>query len=521
MRFGAPADRAPRTSAFSCMRVDPTAQYPPPHDMARSRRILHACSNLLAIGLATLGSCAALPRELNLSPIWFHRLDATGEVLEWDCLWPILHYERTPAGGDDFRIRPLYRRLTEPVVEATEHQFLWPLGRVRSDATESMQRLFPLWSWRSRENDDGERDVDWYALFPFLWGGAAADGREDYFAFLPFYADIPQFLTYDRFQAILFPLYLRLDKGGHRHRLFLWPLIGVGSCAENGHRWFRILPLYGHDIEPGRHERRFALWPFFAWSTENEDTDAPAHSVWVWPLFGWRSGRTVSGWMVCWPFFQHTWKEDHFARLNLFWPLFYYYWNRAEDNVSQWWLWPLLGRLQSDDQFAWFFLWPLIWWREYHDPGSHTEQQWFLPFYYRILQELEDGGRETFVKFWPFLHHTARVDREARPEAGDWSLLSPIPWRDGNAYGVEEAYGFLWQLAHGRRRASDDVAVDLAARVFTRRQRQGETTASVPFLGSYERDATGAVTLRLLQFLPIPLGGTTADPAATTAPEAR
>src|SRR5690606_32818159 len=113
--------------------------------------------------------------------------------------------------------------------------------------------------------------------------------------------------------------------------LFLWPLIGVGACAENDHSWFRVAPLYGHDIEPGRHDRRFLLWPFFAWSTENIDTNAPVHSVWIWPLFGWRTGRTVGGWMALWPFFQHTWKHDHFTHMNLFWPLFHYYWNRAED----------------------------------------------------------------------------------------------------------------------------------------------------------------------------------------------
>jgi hypothetical protein len=481
--------------------------------MARSSRIFLACSSLLL----TLSSCAVMPRELNLSPLWFHRLDAEGEVLEWDCLWPILHYERTAEGGDDFRVRPLYRRVTEPAVAAVEHQFLWPLGRVRSDEEETLQRLFPLWSWRSRLNDRGQRDVDWYALFPLFWGGASADDRENYFAFFPFYADIPQFLTYDRFYALLFPLYVRLDKGGHRHRLFLWPMIGTSSCAENDHSWFRVLPFYGHDIEPGRHDRRFALWPFLAWSTENEDSEAAVDSFWLWPLFGWRSGRTVSGWMALWPFFQHTWKDDHFTQLNLFWPLFHYYWNRAEDNVTQWWLWPFVGRVQSDDQRSWNFLWPLIWWREYDDPDGRTEQQWVLPFYWHIVQQQHQGEREEHHKFWPLLHHTARDDAEGNRIGGDWSLLSPLPWRDGNAYGVEEAYGFLWQLAHGRQRAADDHAVDLAARVFTRRQRQGETTASVPFLFNYERDHSGAMTLRLLQFLPIPLGG---GAPATSTPEA-
>ncbi|HEX5051531.1 MAG TPA: hypothetical protein VFZ65_07140 [Planctomycetota bacterium] len=466
-----------------------------------------------------------MPRELNLAPVWFHRLDADGEVLEWDCLWPILHYERTPEGGDDFRIRPLYRRVTEPEAKAVEHEFLWPFGRVRSDPDETSHRLFPLWSWRGRENDNGERDVDWYLIFPFLWGGASSDDRENYFAFLPFYADIPQFLTYDRFYSVLFPLYVRLDKNGHRHRLFLWPLIGTSSCAENGHQWFRILPFYGYDIEPGQHDRRFALWPFFAWSTENidsfavtsEDRAGPARSFWLWPFVGWRTGPTVGGWMVLWPFFQHTWKQDHFIALNLFWPLFHYYWNRAEDNVTQWWFWPFVSSVKSDDQRTWSLFWPLIWWREYDDPGTHTEQQWILPFFWHVAQELEPAGREDFVKVWPFGHRTAKYDGEEQRVGGDWSLLSPWPWRQGNATGMHENYGFLWELAYGSQRAPDDDALDVVGRLYTARERGGESTSSVPLLFNYERDKHGARTLRLFQFLPIPLGGGTA--AATPEPE--
>jgi hypothetical protein len=477
-------------------------------------RSLLACLALLATS-----ACALMPRELNLTPLWFHRCDAEGNVLEWDAAWPILHYERTPEGGDDFRIRPLYRRVTEPELEAVEHQYLWPFGRHRVYPEETSSRLFPLWSWRSRPNDEGTRDTDWYLLFPFIWGGSSADGREDYFAVLPFFGDIPQFLTYDRFRTLLFPLWVAVDKGGHRHHLFLWPLIGVSACAENGHRWFRVLPFYGHDIEPGNHDRRFLLWPFLAWSTENQDAaGGPVDSFWLWPLFGWREGPEVHGWMALWPFFQATSKQDHFFSLTLLWPFFRYYWNRAEDNVTQWWLWPFYSRVTSNDQRAWTALWPLIWWREYDDPDGHTAQQWVLPFFWRIVQEQKTGERESFVKVWPLLHRSQKRDANGAHVGGDWSLLSPWPWRDGNAYGMQEAYGWMWELARGVRRGRDDVAVDVLGRAFTARERQGETTASVPFLFNYERDRAGNATLRLFQFLPIPVGG---GDAAATAPTPR
>ncbi len=465
----------------------------------------------LCLGTAVLApGCTLLPAEFNLSPLYRQRLAEDGSPLEWDVLWPIFHYERTPEGHDDFRIRPFYRRIGEP--NATEHQFLWPLGRVRADHEESHSRLFPLYSHRSRLDEDGHRDVDWYALFPFVWGGSHEQGEEDYLAVLPFYADIPQFVTYDRFRAHLFPLHVEVQKEGHSHHLWLWPLIGIGYCAEANHQWFRVLPLYSQDIEPGRHERYWYLWPFIHWSLENQDSDDPVHTFWLWPLFGFRRSHEVDGWSFLWPFFEKTSRRDHFYKLNLLWPIFHYYENAQEDHVVQWWLWPLVGRVVSDDQRSWNFLWPLIWWREYHDPDGTDRQTWILPLFWHVDRDRADGSSERFVKIWPFAHRMVQRDAEGRPVGGDWSILSPWPWRQGNAYGVAEAYGFLWELARGRQRSADDDSFDLAGHLFTWRRRGDKIQASVPLLFNYESDADGS-TVRLLQFLPLRFG-----PAGTTEP---
>ena len=124
-----------------------------------------------------LPGCAALPAEFNLSPVFRQRLDAEGRALEVDVLWPLFHYERTPEGGDDFRIRPFWRRITgHDPTGVVEHQFLWPFGRSVADPVEQSSRLFPFWWHRDRENDKGQRETDWYFLFPFVWGGTGAGG---------------------------------------------------------------------------------------------------------------------------------------------------------------------------------------------------------------------------------------------------------------------------------------------------------------------------------------------------------
>src|SRR5687767_12553133 len=98
------------------MRAELRTAYPPPPMVLPGGRVGAACTlrATAAAACLLLAGCALLPAELNLSPLWYHRCDEDGEPLEWDLLWPIFHYERTPQGGDDFRIRPLYRRFTEP-----------------------------------------------------------------------------------------------------------------------------------------------------------------------------------------------------------------------------------------------------------------------------------------------------------------------------------------------------------------------------------------------------------------------
>lgn len=474
--------------------------------MARTIRNLVA-----ALSLVLTAGCSLMPRELNLTPLWFHRLDAEGELLEWDAAWPLLHYERTPEGGDDFRVRPLYRRVTEPVDElpadsSVEHQFLWPLGRVQSYPDQTHARVFPLFSYREAIGEAGIPEVDWYALFPLLWGGSGGDD-EDYFAFLPLYADIPEFLSYRRFRTVLFPLWTSFEKNDRHHQMLLWPFVGW-SNGEGGHSWFRVLPFYAHEIEEGRHERRAVLWPLFNWGQENQDAaSGPVDTFLFWPLVGWRNGPQVSGWTALWPFFSGTSKEGHFSVLSLFWPVFRYYWNRAEDNVTSWWVWPLFSKVDSDDQTGWSALWPLIWWREFVNPEGTNSQQWLLPFWWRVAQDYEDGRKQRYSRLWPLGHYDYEYDADGEAVRGEWSLLSPLWGRNSMTYGLQEAYGPFWELARGVTRSKDDHAVDLLGRAYTQRDRADGATASVPFLFNYERDRAGARTLRLFQFLPIPLAG--------------
>lgn len=461
------------------------------------------------------GSCGALPLELNLSPLYRHRLDTDRSLLELDVAWPIVHYERTPTGGDDLRVRPLWRRVQEG--ERVEHQFLWPFGRVEADGEEIDARLFPLWNYRWRLNAFGQHETEWevpYAvpIFPFVAGGTESyeDGTSaSYFGVNPIYADLRGYLTYDRYRAILFPLYLGTERlARYSHNLLFW-LIGWGGRRDGGEEhWHRFLPFYAVHEDPGVRTAYALLWPFFTWGSEKLGTDDPVHRYLFWPFYGWQSSESgkVHGWSVLWPFFQSLTAGERYYRLDLFWPFVRYLNDNHEDRpLEQWWFWPFVARTDGRYRQAWSFFWPLIVWRWFQDPGLDQHDRWVLPFYWHVERTGKDGRKQDFTKIWPLVHRDTHTDGSGSGEAGDWSVLSPWPWRQGNAYGVEEAYGFVWTLAAGRRYSATDRGMHLFANLYTERARGSARYWSVPFLASYQGDdATG--TLRLFQCIPITFG---------------
>ena len=480
-----------------------------PEMRGEGSRLAKSLPSVVAMAaLLVAASCTWLPAEFNCAPLYRHRFDERGDLLELDVLWPLVHYERTPDGGDDWRVRPLWRHVTEAVdpdtgEPAVEHQFLWPLGRARRDELESSVRLFPLLWHRSRSNDEGKREADWYLLFPFLWGGSREDGREDYFGFFPIAGAFPDFLTYRSFDFVLWPLYLRLEKERSTSTILLWPLIGWGSTTD-GSTWHRFLPFWSVADGPRRWYRSI-LWPIVSWGVENLDSDDPVARFFFWPIFGKQQSRTTFGWTVLFPLFQSIRIADRHWKMDFLWPIFRVEErNSPSDPLRQWWIFPLIARTVTDDQWAWNFLWPLIWLREYHDPEDVGTQQYVVPFFAHSHREGERGSAD-WLQVWPFLHRDATSDRDGN-RRGEWSVVSPWPWHGAAAEGLREAFGWAWELAFARRRSATDTSFDLAAHVFTTRRRGERRQTSVPFLFNWDGDGDGG-TLRLFQVIPIPFGG--------------
>ncbi|MEO0480761.1 MAG: hypothetical protein AAF196_14890 [Planctomycetota bacterium] len=494
----------------------------------RSPGVRRPWRGLILLAILACTGCTWLPNEFNLSPLYRQRLDKDGNLLELDVLWPLIHIEKDPVDQDlDIRLRPFVRRLEISEDEnwiagydAVEYQYLAPLGLYRRDGEQTRSRFFPLWSYTDRIGSDGLRETDWYALFPLFWGGTREDGEEDYFGFFPFYADLPNFLIQERITYILFPLYTRTKKSGRTGHHILWPLGGWGVRDETGEvLWARALPFFSRtDHTETTHTT--ILWPFISWGVTNKSGPDPVHRWLIWPFFGRtesESGRAW-GWTFLNPFFQYLEIEGRRKKLDLFWPIFRYEEDLSESSpVYQWWVWPLVARTVTNDQWAWNFLWPLIWWQEYDDPEGLQQQRWFLPFYWTVNRDGVDESTDDFDHVWPVYHRDV-VTYPDGTEEGEWSLLSPFPYRDSTARGISEAYDWLWTLARRRWRGDDD-RFELFAHLYSSRTRGDHVQKSVPFLFNYEDDGEDRV-LRLFQFIPIPLGPSASksnDPASDPA----
>ncbi len=484
---------------------------------------------LTAMAAALPSSCALLPVEFNLSPLYRQRLSPDGRVAEVDVLWPLVHWERHRDEAQDLRLRPLWRRVAAADGVTTRHEFLVPLGEARFDATETVARLLPLFWYREHLHDGvaGQWDRDWF-FTPLLWGGSSVLG-ENYLALFPIFGSIPQFLTYDRFTWFLFPLFLRTTKGDMTGTHLLWPFTGWGGSEVSGRPyWWRVLPFFGKSVTPSKSESYSALWPFFHWGRDRLDSEHPRSSFQFFPFLGWQTGGAFVAWSFLWPLFRHAENSEksepgaplaggRYVYWDILWPLLRWIDDSYSDKpLHQRWITPLWQRTWTDRQDSTVWLYPLIWLRRYWNKASDRRDTYVLPFFWRntirykksdksgSFDKLDDEddyerGVDDHWRLWPLADH--RVTRN-----GDWRFraLSPWPFDGIYATGVREAYDFAWTLWHDEGDALGNRRTRAVAHLWSSRNYAGQRyQCSVPLLFNFVADEDGSRTLRLFQFLPI------------------
>lgn len=475
-------------------------------------------------------ACSLFPDELNLSPLYRHRVDPEGNLVELDFLWPIIHWAKDESGSTDTRLRPLWRRVDDATGTQAQHQFLVPLGTARSDPEEDSIRLLPLLSYRNRWHmgEPEQWDIDWW-FTPLIWGGSSATG-EDYLAVIPIYGTICDFLTYDRLGFFLFPLHLWTERGDTTGNHFLWPLIGWGGADDPKRpHWWRVLPFYGESIRPGEAESYTVLWPFFNWGRDRLHTEHPNDKFFFFPLIGWKSGGAFLSWTFLWPFFRHGHKVDNeltkgeegdFYYWDFPWPIFRIRVDTwSERHLRQFWLTPFVSSTRTKKQDSLVLLFPFLWFRRFWDKIADRSDTFILPFFWKNRIRYKKSGRlgtdekladDAFEEAEDF-HWRLYPFADWREERnGNWRFrtLDPYPF-EGQFAGFRPTYDFVWTLFEATGDARGNGRVRTFANVYASRNFAGRRfQSSVPFLFNYESDEqSGVKTLRLLQVLPIRWGG--------------
>ncbi|MBR1837214.1 MAG: hypothetical protein IJ783_07990, partial [Kiritimatiellae bacterium] len=342
---------------------------------------------------------------------------ATGRVRDAHLLWNgppesrrVVAYERggpfwerveTADGAVRTSLRPFLRTEIRSAEPDVSHlEVLWPLYSREKRVRETAWRFLFFFGMDKDGTDEAEVQ-DRTWLFPLWFSGTSRDGR-DYAALFPFGGTIRE-MYWERVSFALFPLWCEWDRAGHHTWSALWPF--VQRQTGGGRDAWRVLPFWGRTRVDGKMESRFVLWP-----------------VWT--------------------------QAEHFGR----------------NPGSDWMLWPLLGRVDRQDESARLFLpplftfaygrgrtpeyrkvncpWPLVMVRDSKD--SHL--RWFFPF--RMHRWTEDGNADNLTVLWPFWNER-RIDLP-RAKVREWTLFpvahSSVISRVGEdgAETLEENYMRVW-----------------------------------------------------------------------------
>jgi len=394
-----------------------------------------------AVALAVCAGCAAPGSDVHLEPLWSGYTNPDG-ARETEALFGAYQHRRGGIGRavESTTLGPLWSLDRYPEGE-WRSRFVLPLGYARHRGGDTSCLFVPVFAWRRSYDDEGNCRWSWVGLPGWVFHHEEERGTQ--FAWFPFFADLHDFLIWDRVRFLLWPLAMRLEKPNGTTDNVLFPFFAWGYGEKRG---WRVWPLAGHWNYPGHYRRSFFLWPFFHWQ-HNRLAGGGMEPQWMWfffPLVGRSRVGTQIAWTWLWPFFGYTRDpETEFWSLDCPWPLVRL--QRSEE-VHRTRFWPFYSRLEADDLVATNFLWPLGHLREERYLHSERDSTWFLPFWrsWRRLDR-ETGIVSSWHKLWPIFQN----ERAGNWNRGSFPALSPFhrgKIEDRGLGIVDRHFGWAWRL---------------------------------------------------------------------------
>lgn len=390
--------------------------------------------------------------EFDFGPIISRQRDVHGHM-RLRILGPFFERATHDDGQTLTAVRPLYSRYEHPELERVRSEYLWPVGYSKRFRDEHSGRVLLAFWTRFDRNDPKSRYRFW--LFPLYFQGRDIHG-ENYVALFPLGGRIHEFLSRDKIEFILFPLYMRTELNEVPTRSYLWPI--VSHTDGRGIYRFRVFPFYGQSRHRERSNKKFIMWPI--WTHAEYYTQGSSGSGYIlFPLYGRLKLDNQQSWMVLPPFFRVSRGE----RVNMMlapWPFF----QRRTGEVRQTYLWPIWGTKTMRGVHSRFFMWPILH-QERLDRGEQIAHRFYvLPFYYSdtTRQRTASPDPETVVprgelvanyqKIWPLVSYN-RVGDERR-----FRMLALWPLK--HTPSIERNYAPFWTLIDSVRLAdSSDTEV--------------------------------------------------------------
>ena len=285
---------------------------------------------------------------------------------------PFYEHVETAAGGARSSYRPLLHTRIDAPDGGRAREVLWPVYVDRLQDGRFNWRFLIVWG---RDADVDDPGSPWYLwAFP-LWFQGRGKTDEDYAALFPIAGTMRDFLTYDKFRFVLWPIWSEAERNGVHSTYWFWPIFS--RSEGKGHHNLRVFPFWGHVRKDGEWDRRFILWPIWNEAEYFRRGEPDGHSWALIPVYGHTDRPSVEAWHVVPPLFKVA---------------------RGR------------GRFEGDREIL--APWPFV--RIADVRGTHKRH--FYPFY---ATTWTTNSSTTHV-LWPFWRHDHDVSRAAVRD--DWSL---------------------------------------------------------------------------------------------------
>jgi hypothetical protein len=298
-------------------------------------------------------------------------------------------------------------------------------------------QLIPITRYEQHRTSDGQ--IEWTLLtLPGIYWSKRADGRIVR-AWFPFGGVAEDFLSYDRLDFVLFPLWTRTERDGQVTHHVLWPFFSwtYGPGGKSGHFW----PFYGTSYYEGRYDKRYWLWPFFHLQRKNlHSAPGGEEMMWMfWPFYGRMTRGTYHSESMLWPFFgKASDPSTGFWSLDAPWPLV----ERMEsprDDISRTRFWPFYSHYHGDGLDSTWYLWPIVNVAHEEYENSVKNRVYVIPFWQSWKRIDQYAGVFRYTKLWPFFQSEGREQSEKHFA---FPALNPL-WRTPE---FDEMYAWIWEL---------------------------------------------------------------------------